>query len=161
MVKESELHGMAQRGGSVVSHVRFGTEVFSPLIPVGKADFLVAMEELECLRYTYFLKPGSRVVINMRKIQPPHLNPATPYPEDALSLLKTAGFPVDALNALEIAKDAGTPKAENVVLVGALSHYLPFDISVWEQTIRESVPEKFMEINLAAFHKGRNLVSKV
>ncbi len=159
MVKESEVHGMAQRGGSVVSHVRFGKEVFSPLIPVGKADFLVAMEELEGLRYTYFLKPRGRVVLNMRKVPPPHLNPSTPYPEDAVSRLNAMGFQVDELDALAIAKNAGSPKVENIVLVGTLSHYLPFPMSVWEETIRESVPSRFIDMNLAAFQRGREISS--
>ncbi|MEW5744552.1 MAG: indolepyruvate oxidoreductase subunit beta [Nitrospirota bacterium] len=160
MVKSSEVHGMAQRGGSVVTHVRYGEEVYSPLIPTGKADFLVAMEELEGLRYTYFLKPGSRVVLNRRKVPPPNSNPATPYPDDALARLEAQGFLVDALDALEIAKTAGTPKAENIVLVGTLSHYLPFAQEVWEQTIRESVPAKFVEANIAAFYKGREVAGK-
>lgn len=160
MVKGSELHGMAQRGGSVISHVRFGDEVFSPLIPVGKADFLVAMEELEGLRYTYFLKPKSRIILNLRKVPPPNINAATPYPEDAVARLSGMGFQVDSLDALELAKQAGTPKAENIVLVGTLSTYLPFPISIWEQTIRESVPAKFIDMNLSAFEKGRAISSK-
>lgn len=160
MVKGSEVHGMAQRGGSVVSHVRFGEEVYSPLIPVGKADFLVAMEELEGLRYAYFLKPGSRVVLNMRRVLPPHLNPATPYPEDALERLKAQGFSVDALDALDVAKAAGTPKAENIVLVGALSCSLSFPTDLWERTIRESVPATFIDANIAAFYKGREAAAR-
>ena len=160
MVKESEVHGMAQRGGSVVSHVRFGREVHSPLIPTGKADFLLAMEELEGLRYTYFLKPGARVVLNMKKIPPTNLNPSTPYPEDAPARLQAMGFEADTLDALEIAKSAGGPKVENVVLVGTLSHYLPFPVPVWEETIKESVPAKFIEMNLLAFRRGREISEK-
>ncbi|HEX8947802.1 MAG TPA: indolepyruvate oxidoreductase subunit beta [Dissulfurispiraceae bacterium] len=160
IVKESEVHGMAQRGGSVVSHVRFGREVHSPLIPTGKADFLLAMEELEGLRYTYFLKPGARVVLNMKKILPPNLSPATPYPEDAPARLQAMGFEADTLDALEIAKSAGSPKVENVVLVGTLSHYLPFPVTVWEETIKESVPAKFIEMNLLAFRRGREISEK-
>ena len=156
-VKESEVHGMAQRGGSVVSHVRFGPEVFSPLIPVGKADFLVAMEELEGLRYTYFLKSQGRVILNTRKVPPPNLNLSTPYPEDAVSRLAAMGFQVDALDALEIAKKEGSPKIENIVLVGTLSPYLPFPVSVWEEAIRESVPAKFIDMNIAAFQRGREI----
>ncbi|MBF0327899.1 MAG: indolepyruvate oxidoreductase subunit beta [Nitrospirae bacterium] len=155
MVKESELHGMAQRGGSVVSHVRYGDEVNSPLIPAGHADVLVAMEELEGLRYTHFLKEGGKVILNLRKIPPPNINPSTPYPDDAPARLASMGFGVVTLDAMAIAKDCGTPKAENIVLVGALSNYLAFDTPLWEETIKESVPAKFLDANLTAFHKGR------
>jgi len=158
MVKESELHGMAQRGGSVVSHVRFGDEVNSPLIPVGKSDFLVSMEELEGLRYTYYLNPQSVVIYNVKKIIPPTINPETaPYPEDAKAVLVGMGFHVDEVNAPEIAREAGNPKTENIVLLGALSNYLPFTLSQWEKTVGESVPVKFTDINLLAFHKGREI----
>jgi len=158
MVKESELHGMAQRGGSVTSHVRFGEEVYSPLIHRGKADFLVAMEELEGLRYTYYLKPNGRVILNQRRIMPSSINPdSVPYPEDVKSQLEAMGFHVDEVNALEIAKNLGNPKGENIILIGMLSRYLPFPLSSWEMVIKESVPLKTIEVNLAAFEKGREI----
>jgi indolepyruvate ferredoxin oxidoreductase beta subunit len=158
MVKESELHGMAQRGGSVVSHVRFGDQVHSPLIPSGQSDYLVSMEELEGLRYTYYLKPESVVIYNVKQIIPPTINPEiTPYPEDAKSAFENMGFHVDEVNAPEIAREAGNPKTENIVLLGALSNYLPFSLAEWENTVAESVPAKFRDINLLAFHKGREI----
>ncbi|MBM4140306.1 MAG: indolepyruvate oxidoreductase subunit beta [Nitrospira sp.] len=158
MVKESELHGMAQRGGSVTSHVRFGEEVYSPLIHKGKADFLVALEELEGLRYAYYLKPNGRVILNQRRIMPSSINPdSVPYPEDVKPQLEAMGFHVDEVNALEIAKNLGNPKGENIILIGMLSQYLPFPLSVWEQVIKESVPAKTIEINIIAFKKGREL----
>lgn len=159
MVKESELHGMAQRGGSVTSHVRFGQEVYSPLIHRGKADFLVAMEELEGLRYTYYLKPNGRVILNQRRIMPSSINPdSIPYPEDVKSQLEAMGFHVDEVNALEIAKNLGNPKVENIILIGMLSWYLPFPLSKWETVIKESVPAKTIEINITAFEKGREII---
>lgn len=159
MVKESELHGMAQRGGSVISHVRFGEEVYSPLIQRGKADFLVALEELEGLRYTYYLKPGGNVVLNQKRIIPSSLNPdLAPYPENAKSRLEAMGFHVDAVNAFEIANTLGNSRMENIVLMGILSVYMPFTISAWEKVIKESVPVKTIDINLAAFQKGREIV---
>lgn len=158
MVKESELHGMAQRGGSVTSHVRFGEEVYSPLIHKGKADFLVALEELEGLRYAYYLKPDGRVILNQRRIMPSSINPdSVPYPEDVKSQLEAMGFHVDEVNALEIAKNLGNPKGENIILIGMLSRYLPFPLSSWEMVIKESVPVKTIEINLTAFEKGREI----
>jgi indolepyruvate ferredoxin oxidoreductase, beta subunit len=158
MVKESELHGMAQRGGSVTSHVRFGEEVYSPLIHRGKADFLVALEELEGLRYAYYLKPYGNVILNRKRVIPSSLNPdIAPYPEDAKSQLEAMGFHVDSVNAFEIANDLGNSKMENIIVMGILSRYLPFTISVWETVIKEAVPAKTIEVNLAAFQKGREI----
>jgi indolepyruvate ferredoxin oxidoreductase beta subunit len=158
MVKESELHGMAQRGGSVTSHVRFGKEVYSPLIHKGKADFLVALEELEGLRYAYYLKPDGKVVLNQKRIMPSSINPdIAPYPEDVKSQLESMGFHVDNVNALEIANNLGNPKVENIIVMGMLSRYMPFPLSVWETVVKESVPAKTIEINLSAFEKGRAL----
>jgi indolepyruvate ferredoxin oxidoreductase beta subunit len=158
MVKESELHGMAQRGGSVTSHVRFGEEVYSPLIRKGKADFLIGLEELEGLRYAYYLKPLGRVILNRRKVKPSFMNPSFgPYPEDAATQLSAMDFDVDTVNAFEIANELGNPKMENIIVMGVLSRYLPFIVSVWERVIRESVPAKTIDVNLTAFRRGREL----
>jgi indolepyruvate ferredoxin oxidoreductase beta subunit len=156
-VKESELHGMAQRGGSVTSHVRFGEEVYSPLIQRGKADFLIALEELEGLRYAYYLKPHGKVILNRKKVKPSFMNPScAPYPDDVATQLTSMDFDVDTVNAFEIANDLGNPKMENITVMGVLSRYLPFIISVWERVIKESVPAKTIDINLTAFRKGRD-----
>jgi indolepyruvate ferredoxin oxidoreductase beta subunit len=158
MVKESELHGMAQRGGSVVSHVRYGSEVYSPLIPLGRADFLVAMEELEGLRYEPYLRSGAAVVLNQRRVMPALVNPESgQYPPDAGAQLRARGFRVLELNALEMAKGLGNLKVENIILLGALSQHLSFTIELWERTIAESVPPKTVDLNLRAFHAGRDL----
>lgn len=158
MVRESELHGMAQRGGSVTSHVRFGEEVYSPLIHRGKADFLVALEELEGLRYAYYLKQQGRVILNHRRIIPSSINPdSAQYPEEVKSQLEAMDFYVDDVDASEIAKNLGNPKVENIILIGMLSVYLPFPLSIWEMVIKESVPVKTIDINLAAFTKGREI----
>jgi len=161
MVKESELHGMAQRGGSVISHVRFGEEVYSPLIPRGKADYLVAMEELEGLRHVVYLKKNASIILNQRKMPPSTVTQnAAVYPEHVKSQLESMGFHVIALNALEIAKTLGNLKVENIILLGALSLHLPFAVSTWERVIRESVPAKTIDINLAAFMKGRTITAE-
>ncbi len=158
MVKESELHGMAQRGGSVISHVRFGEEVYSPLIPGGKADFLVALEELEGLRYTYFLKPSAQVILNSKQVAPSVIIPENSrYPENIKEKLESSGFRVDAVKALEKAKELGNLKVENIILIGALSRYLPFTVEDWQRTIEESVPVKTIEINMKAFITGREI----
>lgn len=157
-VKESELHGMAQRGGSVISHVRFGEEVYSPLIPRGKADFLVALEELEGLRYTYYLKPSARVILNNKQVVPAIITPEnSAYPENVRQKLESLGFGVDEIKALEIAKELGNLKVENIIVVGALSRFLPFSMEDWQKTIEESVPAKTIEINLKAFKTGREI----
>jgi indolepyruvate ferredoxin oxidoreductase, beta subunit len=157
MVKESELHGMAQRGGSVTSHVRFGEEVYSPLIHRGKADFLVALEELEGLRYVYFLKPEGTVILNLKKVIPSFINHSSIYPEDAKFELESMGFHVHAVNAFAIANELGNVKLENIIVMGMLSLHMPFTVSVWEKVIQESVPPKTIDINLTAFRKGREL----
>jgi indolepyruvate ferredoxin oxidoreductase, beta subunit len=158
MVKESELHGMAQRGGSVISHVRFGEEVFSPLIPKGAADFLVALEELEGLRNSYYLKPSATVILNTKRIIPQSVDPsANPYPEDAEKKLVADGFKVVAIDSLAIAKEVGNLKVENVIMVGAFSSYLDFSAEKWEQAISESVPQKTVQINIEAFKKGQEI----
>jgi indolepyruvate ferredoxin oxidoreductase beta subunit len=158
MVKQSELHGMAQRGGSVISHVRFGKEVYSPLIPRGRADFLVALEELEGLRYHFYLKPGGVVILNKKRVVPPMSDQVkSPYPEDVRKRIEDMGFSVREIDALEIAKGLGNPKVENVIIVGALSPYLEFRLDEWENAVREAVPKKTVELNIEAFKKGREL----
>jgi indolepyruvate ferredoxin oxidoreductase beta subunit len=160
MVKQSELHGMAQRGGSVISHVRFGEEVYSPLIPKGRADFLVALEELEGLRYNFYLKKGGTVILNKKKVVPPTADPLkSPYPEDVMKQLQERGYRVITIDALEIAKSLENPKVENVIIVGALSSYISFPLSAWENAVRESVPLKTVQINIEAFKKGREFTA--
>jgi indolepyruvate ferredoxin oxidoreductase, beta subunit len=157
-VKESELHGMSQRGGSVISHVRFGDVVYSPLIPKGKAGFLVALEELEGLRYSYYLKPKGIVILNEKRVMPATVNPDTnPYPEDVKARLIGMGFQVDTLNALEVSKELGNPKVENIIVLGLLSQHLPMPLSAWEKTIHDSVPPRTLEINLKSFERGREI----
>ncbi len=161
MIKQSELHGMAQRGGSVISHVRFGKEVYSPLIPRGRADFLVALEELEGLRYDFYLKPNGIVILNKKRVIPSTAdNAKNLYPDDVKKRLENSGFRVNEIDAIEIAKEIGNPKVENVIIVGALSSYLSFPLDAWEAAIRESVPKKTVDINIAAFKKGRGITAK-
>ena len=162
MVKESELHGMAQRGGSVVSHVRFGDNVFSPLIPRGGADFLVALEELEGLRNSYYLKPSGIVILSTKKVIPQNADPAmNAYPEDVEKRLSAEGFQVRSIDSHSTAKEIGNLKVENVILVGALSSYLDFPMDLWEQAITDSVPRKTVQTNIEAFNKGREMTAKI
>ena len=160
MVKESEMHGMAQRGGSVTGHVRFGKDVYSPLIPKGGADYLVAMEELEGLRNADYLKSKCRVIFNRRRVLPSFLTPDVNYPEDIKFRLDLLGFQVKEIDALEMAKQLGNLRVENLVLLGALSRYLPMPLSAWTEAVRKSVPMKTVELNLAAFKMGRDFAAQ-
>lgn len=147
---------MAQRGGSVVTQVRYGEEVASPIIPEGQADIILAFERLEALRWLPYLKEDGIILINNQRIDPmPVIIGAAEYP-DALSNIRSRKQNVLAINALEIAQKAGNAKAVNIVLIGLLSKYLNIDQSLWLDAIRETVPAKLLETNLNAFRAGYN-----
>lgn len=154
-VKVSEVHGMSQRGGSVVTYVRYGDKVYSPIIDKGQADFILSFELLEAARWTEYLKPGGRVVTNTQQINPmPVITGAAQYPQGLVEKMRQAGMDVDAFDALSLAEEAGSAKAVNIVLLGRLSKSFDFSQAEWEQAIRESVPPKFLELNLRAFALG-------
>lgn len=158
-VKESEIHGMAQRGGSVIGHIRFGDLVYSPYIPTGMADIMVSLEELEALRYLHFLKSGGTVILNKKKILPA-MAESKDYPHDVEDLIKQRGFIVNSIDAEKIAKEVGNLKIENSVILGFLSIFLPFKEEVWYEAIAEYVPPKTAEINIKAFNEGRRLAKE-
>ena len=154
-VKVSEVHGMSQRGGSVVTYVRYGDKVYSPIIDKGQADFILSFELLEAARWTEYLKPGGRIVTNTQQINPmPVITGAAQYPQGLVEKMRQAGIDVDAFDALSLAEEAGSAKAVNIVLLGRLSKSFDFSQAEWEQAIRESVPPKFLELNLRAFALG-------
>ncbi|MBR4932947.1 MAG: indolepyruvate oxidoreductase subunit beta [Clostridia bacterium] len=156
-IKVSEVHGMSQRGGSVVTYVRFGDKVYSPIIDRGEADFIVSFELLEAARYTEYLKPDGRIVTNTQQINPmPVITGAAEYPSDLDSKMKAAGINIDAFDALSLAEKAGSSKAVNLVLLGKLSRYFVFPVEEWMEAIEQSVPEKFLEMNKCAFMLGRD-----
>ena len=156
-IKVSEVHGMSQRGGSVVTYVRFGDKVYSPVIDKGQADFIVSFELLEAARWTSFLKPGGKIIVNTQQINPmPVIIGAAEYPENLVDTMKNAGIDVDAFDALSIAEQAGSSKAVNIVLMGHLSRNFDFSEEEWLQAIEQSVPAKFLELNKTAFQMGRN-----
>ena len=155
-IKVSEVHGMSQRGGSVVTYVRYGDKVYSPVIDKGEADFIVSFELLEAARWTEFLKPGGKIIVNTQQINPmPVIIGAAEYPENLLEKMKIAGLDVDALDALSLAEEAGSSKAVNIVLMGRLSRYFDFTMEEWMDAIEKSVPAKFLELNKKAFQLGR------
>ena len=156
-VKVSEVHGMSQRGGSVVTYVRFGEKVYSPIIDKGQADFIVSFEKLEAARYIEYLKEGGIIVTNTQEIDPmPVITGAASYPSDVLDQAKALGITIDAMDCLSLASEAGSSKAVNLVLMGRLSKYFEgISVEKWQQAIRDCVPEKFLEMNLKAFALGR------
>ena len=156
-VKVSEVHGMSQRGGSVVTYVRFGDKVYSPIIDKGEADYIVSFELLEAARWIEYLKPTGRVVTNTQKMEPmPVIAGLAKYPENLVEKMQSAGLDVDAFDALTLAEQAGSSKAVNIVLMGHLSKNFDFTREEWLDAIEKSVPAKFLELNKTAFTLGAN-----
>ncbi len=156
-VKVSEVHGMSQRGGSVVTYVRYGDRVASPIICDGEADFIVSFEKLEAARYVTCLKKDGRIIVNSQQIDPmPVITGAAVYPEGVLDSLKAAGVQIDEMDALTLAERAGTSKSVNIVLMGRLSKYFSeIPEEKWIAAIEACVKPKFVEINKKAFLLGR------
>ena len=154
-VKVSEVHGMSQRGGSVVTYVRFGDRVYSPIVDKGEADFIVSFELLEAARWTEYLKPDGKIITNTQQVNPmPVITGAAAYPEDLVGKLQALGIDVDAIDALALAEQAGSAKAVNLVLLGRLAKWYDFTQEEWMAAIEESVPPKFLEMNQKAFALG-------
>ena len=155
-VKKSEVHGMAQRGGSVTSHVRFGLKVYSPIIRKGEVDILFSFEQLETLRYLNFLNDKSVILVNDQKILPPSVTMGKDvYPADIPGRLKERYPRFTLVNALEAAREAGSSKAVNVALIGALSNCFAIEERLWHEAISSFLPAKLIELNLRAFELGR------
>lgn len=155
-VKVSEVHGMSQRGGSVVTYVRYGDKVYSPVIDKGEADYIVSFEMLEAARWAEYLKPDGTIITNTQQVNPmPVIIGACDYPADLENKIKSLGIKLDAIDALSLAEQAGTSKAVNIVLMGKLSNYFDFSEQEWMNAIEKSVPEKFLELNKKAFILGR------
>ena len=153
--KVSEVHGMSQRGGAVVTYVRYGDKVYSPIIDRGQAELIVSFELLEAARWLDHLAPDGQVVTNTQQIDPiPVIIGAVEYPKDLLEKFKAAGAKVDAIDALSLAEEAGSAKAVNIVMMGRLSKYFPFPKETWIRALEESVPPRFLELNRRAFEAG-------
>jgi indolepyruvate ferredoxin oxidoreductase beta subunit len=158
-VKKSEVHGMAQRGGSVVAHLKYGEKVYSPLIEPGKADIQVAFEELEAARYLPYLHRDSAVVVNTQRILPPAVATGkASYPDNILDELRKRDIRVVAVDAFSVAGNIGELKTANVVMVGAMSNFLSVSPQIFIDVIDKKVKERFREVNKKAFAAGRDLV---
>ena len=155
-VKVSEVHGMSQRGGSVITYVKYGEKVYSPIIDKGEADIILAFERLESIRALPFLKKGGKIILNDRAISPmPVITGSQEYPQGITEKLKEK-VEVISLDALSYSLQAGSPKAVNVVLLGVLAKTTNIDKEIWIKTIKETVNEKFLDLNLKAFELGYN-----
>lgn len=160
-VKVSEVHGMSQRGGSVVTYVRYGEKVYSPIVTEGEGDLILAFERLEAARWLPYLKKDGKLIVNDQRITPmPVITGAAEYPENILEKLQEKKIHVTALDALSLAEQAGTAKAVNVVLMGVLSVSMPFPEEVWQAALEKCVPAKFLDMNKKAFALGRAAVTK-
>ena len=154
-VKVSEIHGMAQRGGSVVTQVRYGREVASPIIPLGQADIILAFEKLEALRWLPYRKEDGGIIVNDQRIDPmPVVTGAAAYPEGAISYIQSKFAKAIVIDALDMAIQAGNSKATNVVLLGLLAKHLDIAKEVWLEVLKETVPAKHLETNIKAFEAG-------
>lgn len=155
-VKLSEVHGMAQRGGSVTTFVRYGEKVYEPIIEEGEADIIIAFEILEAQRYQHFLKSDGVTIVNNQRIDPIGvITGKEEYPKDALLVLKEK-YKVIEVDSLNEALKLGNPRVFNTIILGVISNYMEFSVENWEETIRSTVPEKTIDINLKAFHLGRS-----
>lgn len=156
-VKKSEVHGMAQRGGSVITHVRFGEKVYSPLIEQGTADFILAFEKLEALRYLHYLKPKGMIIINDREVPPMSvLVGAAKYPKDIQSKLKRRGKTL-FVDASAPALELGNIRTVNIILLGVLSQCMDFEKKSWDRAIKKNVKAKYVDLNMTAFEKGKEI----
>ncbi|MBR5826993.1 MAG: indolepyruvate oxidoreductase subunit beta [Clostridia bacterium] len=154
-VKVSEVHGMSQRGGSVVTYVRYGEKVYSPVIEKGEADIIISFEQLESARWLPYLKKGGVLISSTQRIDPmPVIMGKAEYPEDILAKIREKGVELVELDALGLALEAGTAKCANIVLLGAAVRFLGIDKEMWVDIIKSTVPPKTIDVNLKAFELG-------
>ena len=153
--KVSEVHGMSQRGGSVVTYVRYGKKVYSPIVDAGGAELIISFELLEAARWAGHLVKGGQIVTNTQQIDPlPVIIGAAKYPENLIEKMIDSGAKVDAIDALALAVKAGSSKTVNIVMMGRLSKYFPFSRQSWLKALEETVPKQFLKMNIRAFEAG-------
>lgn len=154
-VKVSEVHGMSQRGGSVVTYIKYGDKVYSPLVALGEADIILSFEALETARWLPYLKKGGKIFTSDQQMDPmPVITGAAQYPSDIFEKISELGVDITVIDAVTLAKQAGSPKTINVILIGLLARYFDFDISIWREAINECVKPHFIDLNLKAFQLG-------
>ena len=157
-VKVSEVHGMSQRGGSVVTYVRFGNNVYSPVIELGEADYIISFEKIEAARYLPYLKKDGKIIVNTQQIDPmPVIIGQMDYPDKVLDEMTAAGACIDAIDALSIAEKVGSTKAANIVLMARFAKHFHISYDKWIAALENTVAPKFLEMNKTAFELGYNL----
>lgn len=160
-VKKSEIHGMAQRGGSVISQVRFGDKVYSPIIPDGWSDLLVSFDRLETLRWRHLLASGGKVLMSAVSVTPITVSSGQqPDVEDLEGRLKAEYPDLIQIDAMRLAGEVGNSRTMNMVIAGALSTLTPFSVELWREAMRQRIPAKLLEINLKAFDLGRGAMPR-
>lgn len=161
-VKVSEVHGMSQRGGSVVTYVKFGKKVYSPIIDRGEADYILSFERLEAARWLPYLKEGGKIIVNDQRISPmPVITGAMGYPQDILAKIKSTGANLITVDALSLAEEAGNSKSVNVVLMGLLSSMMDIPTQAWQEVLEATIKPKFLDVNKKAFELGRSAANAV
>jgi len=159
--KQTEIHGVSQRGGSVYSHVRFGPQVYSPLVMPGQADVVLGVEKLEALRFATYVKPGGLIIVNEHEIIPLSAGTAAGnYPHQTVDYLKDKGLRVINIPATKLAAELGNVRVANIILLGALSTFIVFPENVWEDVLYQHIPDRFLAINQRAFALGQKLANK-
>ena len=158
-VKQGEVHGAAQRGGAVVSHIRFGQRVYSPLNLRGQVDIMVAFEQLEAVRHAHYVKPGGTFIINNLRIEPTYLNSAVKYPADPVGFLQSKSYKVLTVDATEMARQIGYERVSSLIMLGALSKFIPLKSESWNAILQQRIPPKFLEMNQRAFAQGQQSVA--
>ncbi len=156
-VKQGEVHGAAQRGGAVVSHIRFGKRVYSPLNLRGQVDVMLAFEKLEAVRHAHYLKPGGVLIVNDHRIEPTYLNTSVKYPDDPVGFLKTKPYRILTINATEIARQLGNERVSSLVMLGATSKFIPLKQESWDAVLRQRIPPKLLALNQRAFAAGQTV----
>lgn len=158
-VKQTEVHGVAQRGGSVVSHVRYGDKVYSPVVKRGDADAFLAFEKLEAVRYAHYLKAGGLLIINDLEVEPGQFGAKQDYPTGIIEFLQTKGYKILVIPALEKSLELGNAKVASLVMLGALARFLDIKQETWDAVLEERIPPKILEVNKKAFRAGYELAA--
>lgn len=154
-IKVSEVHGMSQRGGSVITYVRYGDKVYSPVVQAGEAEYIISFEKIEAARYAYLLKKGGVIITNTQRVDPmPVIIGAAEYPENVLNELTAKDVQIEAMDALTLAQEAGSAKAVNIVLMGQLAKHFHIDYDKWIEALEQTVKPQFVELNKKAFKLG-------
>lgn len=158
MVKQTEVHGVAQRGGSVVSHIRYGDKVYAPTVRIGEADVLLAFEKLESVRYCHYVKKDTGVIIvNDLEVMPGMVGEPVPYPKGIVEFMQDKGYKVLVVPATRIAEELGNHRVTSIVMLGVLSNFVDLAEETWLSTLKERIPAKLLEINLKAFEEGQKI----